>query len=333
MRERLLIALRPLGWALIVGAFLVLAIGENPIDTGLKLGRGAFGSWHALARTFQNAAPLAFTGLAVALAFRAGLLNIGVEGQMVLGALAAGWVGASGSGGLLLAIGAAMVVASAWAAVAGLLRAAFGVHEVLATIMLNFIGLLLAEWIVGLSSVGEPGPIPQTPVVVDAARFPTPFGTFGFGMILALLLALGVYLLFSRTRVGFDIRAVGASPRAAHAGGIGVGSTIIIAMVLSGALAGLAGAQQVLDVHGRYVEGFSPGWGFLGIAVAFLGRHNPIGVIAAALLFGALKSGALAMDALTDVPREVIAMLQVLVLILVATESGSSRAGQEQGVG
>jgi simple sugar transport system permease protein len=321
--------LRALLLATLVGSLLLLLLGENPALAFGALLEGAFGSWRALGRTLQDATPLMITGLAVALAYRAGLFNIGVEGQMVLAALAAGAVGAAlaETPGLAAAaaLAAALVVGAAWAALAGLLRAAFRVHEVLATIMLNFVAFALASWLLQLPGIREPGPIPQTPALPPGGRLPGLGAGWSSGILLGPIAAALVSLLLVRTRPGFEIRAVGLREEAARAGGVRVGRTLVLAMALSGALAGLAGADQVLGVHGRYVEGFSPGYGFLGIAVAFLALQRPLAVIPAALLLGAFKSGSLAMDALTTAPREIVLILQALVLVFVAAEAWAAR--------
>jgi len=325
--------LRAVLLAFLVGSLVMLLLGENPALAFSALLRGAFGSWRAVGRTLQDATPLALTGLAVALAFRAGLFNIGVEGQMVLGALAAGVVGVMlGEGAGFppflaggVALLAAVLTGALWAALAGWLRAVWRVHEVLATIMLNFVGYALASYVLMRPGVKEPGPVPQTPALADGARFPELTTGLSSGILLAVAVAIAIALLLRRTRVGFELRTVGHRPEAARAGGVRVRRTLVLAMTLSGALAGLAGADQVLGVHGRYIEGFSPGYGFLGIAVAFLAVNRPLAVLPAALLFGALKSGSLAMDALTTVPREIVLMLQALVLVFMAAEAWSAR--------
>jgi len=325
--------LRALLLAFVAGSLVMLLMGENPALAFSALLKGAFGSWRAVGRTLQDATPLALTGLAVALAFRAGLFNIGVEGQMVLGAFAAGVVGVmlvEGAGfppvlAAIVALLAAVAAGAAWSALAGALRAVFRVHEVLATIMLNFIAYALASFLLMRPGVKEPGPVPQTPALADGARFPELADGLSSGILLAILAAVAVGLFLARTRVGFELRTVGLRRSAARAGGVRVGRAIVLAMTLSGALAGLAGADQVLGVHGRYIEGFSPGYGFLGIAVAFLAVNRPLAVLPAAFLFGALKSGSLAMDALTTVPREIVHMLQAMILVFMAAEAWADR--------
>jgi general nucleoside transport system permease protein len=317
--------LRAVALSLLTGAIIILLMGENPALAFRAVAQGAFGSWHAVGRTLQDTTPLLLTGLAVAVAFRAGLFNIGVEGQMVLGALAAA-IAASRLGlppflALLAAVTSGVTVGALFAALAGVLRARFRVHEVLSTIMLNFIAFALASWVLARPGIKEPGSIPQTPAIPEGAGLPDILPEIGLGIVVAVLAAVALHAFLSRTRPGFEMRTVGLRPEAARAGGVHVGRTMILAMVFSGALAGMAGVDQVLGVHGRYIEGFSPGYGFTGIAIAFLAMNRPLAVIPAALLFGALKAGALSMDALTPMPREIITMLQALVLVFVAAET------------
>lgn len=332
-------------WALlaagIVVSLIILAIGQNPLTVGRELAAGAFGGPRNIANTIEYAVPLTLAGLAVAFAFRCGLFNIGVEGQLYVGAFAAAVVAAriaplaaGGDGSaphaLLAAIVAGVLAGALWASIAGGLKAILGVHEVIATIMLNWIALLLVGYLVNLPAFKATGDIPQTAEIAAGGCLPGLFRIaegppvwIGSGLLIAVALALAVGYALRRTALGYEIRAVGHNPTAAEAAGIPVRRRLFLAMLLSGAIAGLLGAEQVLGVHHRFIENFSPGYGYIGIAIALLGRNHPVGIACAAFLFAALKGGALRMDALTSVPREMIVVFQAIVILFVAVAAGA----------
>ncbi len=317
--------------ALLVGAIFILIVGENPLHAYKVLFLESFGSIRSIATTLQRATPLIFTGLAVAFAFRCGLFNIGAEGQLYVGAMAAAIVGITFTGlpkiiHLPMAIIAGMVAGGLWAAVPGLLKAKLGVHEVINTIMMNFIAFYLTDFLVtgpfhGGRWAPETDRIMPT-AVLERLFVPTRLNT---GIILAVVAIILVYIILWKTRTGYEIRAVGFNPTAAEYGGISVSKNIVLAMVLSGALASLAGVEQILGVHGRFIQRFSPDLGFMGIAVALLGKNHPVGVFFAAVLFGALRTGAAAMDRLTDVPRELVVIIQALIIMFVAADELTRR--------
>ncbi len=326
-------ALQVAALALILFAGALLAAGESPLHLLLALLRGAFGSRADLARTLAGATPLIFTGLAVAIPFRAGLFNIGAEGQMILAAFGAGAVGAWCTGlppVLLLpaCAAAALAVGSLWAGIAGFLRGRLGIHEVIATILLNFLAVHLAAYLLRAEGLHLLlGQEPKSPALPDGVRLGeiVPGSGVGTALVGAVLLAAAAEFLLFRTRPGLALRALGGNPRAAEAAGISPPRVILLSLVLGGALAALAGLQQVLAVHGSYLEGFSPGFGFTGIAVALLGANRPLGVVFAAFFFAVLRSGAFAMDALAGVPREGMRLVEVMVILLVAAERLRSR--------
>ncbi len=312
--------------ALLAGSVFILIVGENPITAYGVLFRESFGSVRNIAATLQRATPLVFTGLAVAFAFRCGLFNIGAEGQLYVGAMVAAIIGVSLASlprliHLPLAIVAGMLAGGVWAFIPGILKAKLGVHEVINTIMLNFIAYFLTDYLVT-------GPFhggrwaPETDRVADTATLARLFPPtrLNSGIILALAAIAVVYVILWKTRVGYEIRAVGYNPSAAQYGGISVSRSMVMAMVVSGACASLAGVEQVLGVHGRFIQRFSPDLGFVGIAVALLGKNHPVGVFLAAILFGALRTGGAAMDRLTDVPRELIVIIQAMIIMFVAAE-------------
>ncbi|MBT9177020.1 MAG: D-allose transport system permease protein AlsC [Firmicutes bacterium] len=331
LRE-ILVPLGATGLGLVVGAVIIMTIGENPLRAYAALFYGAFGSLDRILGTLTRATPIIITGLAVALPFKAGLFNIGVEGQMLMGALAAAVVGSSFRGlpmlvHLPLAIVAAMVGGGLWAFIPAWLKARRGIHEVINTIMMNFIANAVLAYLV-VEVLRTPGEmIPKTPPILSSAvlaRFgdsiPGITARLNMGFVLALLAAVALYYLLWRTTTGYEIRAVGLNPKAAEYAGIDVPRRIMLAMVLSGLLAGLAGAERILGFGRTLFLGFSPGFGFEGIAVALLGRNHPVGILLAALLFGALSSGGMRLSFATDVPSDIIVVLQATIIFFVAAD-------------
>jgi ABC-type uncharacterized transport system permease subunit len=322
--------------AFVAGAGLIAAVGDDPLAVyGLLLGSAL--SWpDGVGYTLFYATPLIFTGLAVAVAFRAGLFNVGAEGQMIMAALAAAAIGIGGarwglSPAWLLAPVAVLGAAAAgalWGGLAGVLKARFGAHEVVTTIMLNFIAAALAGYFTQADLAAPGDPVLESAPIGAGAHLAR-LGGMVPGLprriplnlaFLAALAACGlVYVLLWRTRWGFELRAVGAGAAAAAYGGIAAGRQVVIAMALSGALAAMAGINEVLGFRYRYYHGFSPGYGFTGIAVALLGRSRPAGVLAAALFFGAMVRGGLFVGIFSDhVSRDLVLVLQGLVILFVA---------------
>ncbi len=321
--ERVLAALEVLAAATLISAVVVAALGHDPARTLAAVLHGAFGGTEAIHATLVETVPLILAGLAVALPLRLGLFNIGAEGQLVLGGLAAGLVAAVAPPWLAIvaAVAAALVVGGAWGALPGFLRARLGVHEVLSTILLNLIAMPLAGWIVSQAWAKADGDILQT--APAAATLPPVYPALGAALVLAA--AYDVWL--TRARSGLTARAIGLAPRAAHVLGLPVARGIVLSMTAAGALAGLVGAQQVLGQYGRYVDGFSPGFGFTAIAVALLGRGSGVGVVLAALAMGALRSGAFAMDALGVAPRETAGIVQGVVILTAAAVTARRLGG------
>lgn len=324
--QEILVPLAAVVLALLIGSGFILFVGENPLTAYGILFTESFGSVRNLATTLQRATPLMFTGLAVAFAFRAGLFNIGAEGQLYIGAFAAAWVGFTFTNlprliHLPLAIVAGMIGGAIWAAIPGYLKAKLGVHEVINTIMLNFIALFLTDWLATGPFHGGSW-VPETARISASAALSRlyPPTRLSSGIYVALLAAAVAYLILWKTKRGYELRAVGLNPDAAEYGGINVARNTIIAMAISGAFAGLAGTEQILGLHHRFILRFSPDLGFMGIAVALLGKNHPVGVVLAAILFGALQAGSAAMDRLTAVPRELITIIQALIIFFVAAE-------------
>jgi ABC-type uncharacterized transport system permease subunit len=321
--------------ALVVGALVILAAGGDPLAAYIGLFQGAFGSLKALSETTVWATPYIFAGLAVAFAFKGGLFNIGGEGQLAFGAVAAAWVGYALPGVLgfglpavihiPLAVGAGMLAGAAWGFVPGWLKARTGAHEVINTIMMNYIALNITSFLLN-GPMKDPNPlnvVARTPGIAESARIPPVFPGYRFhwGFILALLVAGLVWWILSKTTLGFEIRTVGANPNAARYAGINVGRIITATMTLSGLLAGLAGAIEVTALNYRHELGFSVGYGFDAIAIALLGKTHPVGVVLAAILFGAMRNGATRMQFLTQIPVDVISVIQALILLFVAADA------------
>jgi general nucleoside transport system permease protein len=313
-----------------VGLGVTWVAGENPWHVFKILSKGAFGSGYDFGMTLFYATPLMFTGLSVAIAFHAGLFNIGAEGQLTLGALAAAAVGAVCPGvwpvvAPVLAGLAAILAGTLWGAIPGWLRARRGSHEVINTIMLNFVAAGLASYVALYLLKNPESQNPETRPIGEGYLIHK-FGVFGgapvsLALPLALVAAMLVWVLLWRTVLGFEIRAVGQSESAARAAGIDTGRIRIIALALAGGLAGLVGVGEVLGNAGKFRVGFSPDYGFIGIAVALLGRNQPAGVVAAALLFGALHKGAAALDLETErVTQELSLVLQALIILSVSAE-------------
>ena len=339
--------------AFVVGGIVILIIGDSPIET-YKLMFGSAFSWpDGIGYTLFNATPLIFTGLAVAVAFRCGLLNIGAEGQLYVAAFAAAWVGIELGGVAVQAPGgavvnspiaslpmlillplcciAAVVAGAIWGGIPGLLKAKFGSHEVINTIMLNFIAVALVSYFTQYHYKIPGDPIMQTAPVSGSAHIAR-LGKFIPGLperiplnlafILAILACVFVYILLWKTKWGYEIRATGANPSAAEYGGISVRKQIVLAMAISGGLAGMVGINEVLGYRYTYYDGFSANYGFVGIAVALLGRNHPVGVFLAAILFAILLRGGIFVDAYTlHVSKDIVDMLQGIVIVFVAAEA------------
>jgi simple sugar transport system permease protein len=313
--------------ALALGALVIVLSGGDALLAYRGLWEGSVGRPDAISESLVWATPYILGGLAVALPFKAGLFNIGAEGQIALGALGAVFVGYAvtalpGPLHLLAALAAGCLGGALWGFIPGYLKARTGAHEVIVTIMLNYVAIQVTSWLLS-GPMKDPSPliaVAQTPKVLESARLPVLVEPYRlhFGFLLALLAAALVHLLLTRTTLGFEIRTVGANPHAARYAGMSVAGTVALTMSLAGALAGLAGTGEVLGLNYYHTPSFSVGYGFDAIAVALLGRSHPLGLIPAALLFGALRSGATRMQFLSQIPIDIISIIQALILIFVA---------------
>ena len=334
--------------ALVIGAF-VIAFSDDGVIESLRyffsypwdfftrsadavwssysaLVKGAVGSSNAIASTLNRSAPLICAGLGVTLAFRAGLFNIGAQGQLIMGAICAGYVGFTWDLPpglhLLVALVAGLLGGAVWGGITGFLKARTGAHEVITTIMFNYLAASVLIYALGHDAFQRPGSDNAlSPRVDDSAAFPSPFGDsfdVHFGVILAILAGVAVWWLLERSTWGFELRAVGANAQASRTAGMSVAKVYTLAMLLAGALAGLAATMQVLGNQNSLSPTLPGSIGFDAITVALLGRASPLGTVLAGLLFGAMSVGGVAMQASAGTPKELTDVLQALIVLFVA---------------
>ncbi|WP_122088433.1 ABC transporter permease [Halalkalicoccus subterraneus] len=363
--QRILVSLTSLAFAVLLGTVLVFVSGfvadctdpfillpgvgygcYNPVEMYGTMFTGAFGSLTALGRTLQETTLLLFTGLSVAVAFRAGLFNIGTQGQLVLGALGAALtvltLGERVPGnvlGALVVIPAGVVVGAlvggAWGAIPGVMKAYADAHEVITTIMLNFVATGIAFWAVQNHVGNLESDSVQTHAIPEIARLPASISGARFSiyaLVGALAIAVAIYLLYTRTVLGYELRTSGIQETAAEYGGVNAKRNVVTSMTLSGALGGIAGAVYVMMVQYRWQAGI-PALGFDGVAVSILASNNPLGVIPAALLFGGMKSGSVAVDLSLGVPNELVEVLRGLIILFIAMPEFFRALGKRAGYG
>jgi len=307
-----------------VGGVAMLLARVSPLVGFAALFDGAFGTTSEFAETLVEATALLFPALGIALAFRGGLFNIGAEGQLLLGGLAAGIAGvvvpAPPALSIVVTLLAGAVAGGLWGGIAGALRARFGANEVITTLMLNVVAALLATYLVDgplhLAGANEG----ETPLLARSAWLPTilPDTRLTIALLVALALAGALWFVAGRTVFGFELRAAGEAPVAARRAGIDLGRVALLALTASGAIAGVGGATLVTGVLHRFNTGLSPGHGFVAIAVALVGNLEPLGIVIAAFAFGILQNGALAMQAEANVPRDVVNVIEGLVIVALA---------------
>jgi simple sugar transport system permease protein len=323
-------SLLALAGALAASGLIIALSGGDPAVAFGALVEGAFGSLDSLSEVAVKSCPLLLAGLAIAVSFQAGVWNIGVEGQLLMGALTMAALGTHNlplPAGLTLAVylAVAATAGAVWAGIAGQLKLRRNVNEVISTIMLNFMALGLISYLVQGPLMEAAGRYPQTDVVTAALWMPRLVlgHRAHLGLLLALVIAAGTHVLLYRSILGYEMRASGLNIAAARLAGIDVDRRLLLAMTLSGALAGLAGGIEVSAVTHRLYERFSPGWGFTAIAVGLLGRLSPAGVVVAAFFFGALDAGSNAMQRAAGVSSVLVSVIQAIVILsLVALERG-----------
>ena len=322
--------------AIVVGSVFMLLNDYDPLAAYGGLLDGALGSKRAIARTILNSVPFVFGGLSVAFAFKGGLFNIGGEGQLFVGAVAAAWIGVAAVGlpawlHILTSLFAGFLAGSIWGGIPGTLKAVTGAHEVITTIMFNFIGIVFAGWLVSKGGEGQkPGPlvdpdplniVPRTAEIAESARLP--FLEWGrepmhLGILLAIVAVIVIWWVIWKTPFGFGLRMVGLNPSAARYAGVNVAHSTIVTMAIAGGLAGMAGTVETLGRNYYFAPNFNVGYGFDSIAIALLGRNHPVGVVLSALLFGVMDAGSTRMQLSAHVPSEIIKVVQALILAFVA---------------
>lgn len=334
-RSEVLLSLVALLLSLLVSSVVIFIAGYSPFEAYGAMLDGAFGSSYYLAQTLGTAIPLIFSGLAMAIAAKVGVFNIGIEGQMIIGALPAALVGTYVTGlpawlHLPLCILVAAVSGGLWAMIVAVLKNRLRINEVILTIMMNYVAMYIVDYLVNYPFRAE-GMIIRTEEIQSTAAMTTlvPHTRLYSGIFLAIGMTAVLWFVLKKTCFGYELRVVGNNPDAAEAAGINRKKYVLWAMFISGALAGIGGAGEVLGFYGYYISNMTSGYGFDGIAIATMGRGNPFGTTLAALLFGVLRNGATGMNRSTSIPGEFIQVLQALVILFVSTP-GIIRAVQKR---
>ncbi len=314
--------------AIVIGAITVSAIGFNPLIVYGSLFSGAFGNLSNIGYTLSGAIPLLLTGLGIALAFKAGLFNIGADGQYWVGSIATVWCGyhfvtLPGWFHVIVCLVAGMVAGGLWGGILpGLTKAYVGAHEVITTMMMSYIGVLLAKYLIEGGPMQQKGFNPESPQIPTSTWLATiiPGSSLTTGLFIALIAVALTWWMLHKTTMGFQMRSVGFNQRASRYAGMNVPLYTIFALTLSGVFAGLAGGVQMLAVDHRLLDGFTAGYGYTGIVVALLARNNPFGVILSAIFFSALTTGGENMQLVSGIPASLTNVLTGLIVFFVAAE-------------
>ncbi|TKJ93426.1 ABC transporter permease [Paenibacillus sp. PK4536] len=317
---------------LLAGAIAIVLLGDSVIDTYAEMWNGAFGSFYFLTNTLTRATPIILTGLGVALAFRAGFFNMGSTGQMVLGGLAAAITALylPGPGWMVLVVSlvVGMAIGGLWSLFAGYMDAKFGINLLISTLLLNYIASLFAGYMVAFPLKDQSGSaaMAQTPMIDKSVWLPKLFSGMSLhaGFILAIVAAIALYIFIQKSVSGYEIRMLGNNPFFAAYGGVKRGRMMVVAMLTSGALAGLAGAGEVLGTQHRYLDGAlaSADYGWSGIMATLLASSNPLGTAVAGILLAALQTGAMGVERNTNVPLEVASVIQAVLTLFVSARFG-----------
>ena len=307
----------------------MLANGRNPVIGYKSLLLGAFASKYNIATTLAKTVPLVLTGLATAISFKSGIFNIGGEGQLYLGAFAAAYVGISFTNlppllGIFLAIVMGAICGGVYALLPAVLKVYHNIDEVITTIMLNSIAVLFTDYLVNYPFATSRGKMGGTDMIVENYRLSrlVKLSTLNTSIFMMGFIALIIYYIMQKTSEGYSFKMVGQNPKFAHYGGINARKQMIVAMVISGALCGIAGSFEVLGNHYRFLQYISPGYSFDGMLIALIVKNNPIGVIFMSIFFAALKTGSIAMENVTSIPSELVLVIQSIIILFIAGEEG-----------
>jgi ABC-type uncharacterized transport system permease subunit len=326
--------------ALALGAVIIVLIDESPVKVLMTLLKGAFGDQSKIAGTLLQTTPILICGIAACIGLRGGMFNVGIEGQLFLGGFAAAWVGFAlpRPAGRQVGVGqgVGVLAGGAGGAVPAYFRARYNTNEVVSTILSNYVAVLLTSYFT-IFLFKRPGGWSETPPILPTAYLPElfSFSRLNWGLVIGLALALFVAWFFRYTAKGYSISMVGSAPKFAEYGGIDVKRQGFLVLLASGAVGGLAGGIETLGVHHRFMEGFAPGFGFDGLIAALLANGSPIGTIVTALFFGALRSGSLLLETDTNASREIITVIQALIILSVSAQvlmkrRGDSTAGERR---
>jgi simple sugar transport system permease protein len=327
-------------FALVIGAIIILMVDESPVKVFMTLLRGAFGDQAKIAGTLLQTTPILICGVAACIGLRGGMFNVGIEGQLFLGGFAAAWVGFAlplpAGIHMLVGLAVATLAGAAWVAIPAFFRARYNTNEVVSTILSNYVAVLLTSYFT-IFLFKRPGGWSETPPILPTAYLPElfSFSRLNWGLVIGLVLALFVAWFFRHTSKGYSISMVGSAPKFAEYGGVNVKRQGFLVLLVSGAIGGLAGGVETLGVHHRFMEGFAPGFGFDGLIAALLANGSPIGTIITALFFGALRSGSLLLEVETTASREIITVIQALIILSVSAQvlmkrRGDSTAGERR---
>ncbi|KUO74696.1 MAG: hypothetical protein APF77_03665 [Clostridia bacterium BRH_c25] len=320
--------------AFMVGAVLIVVSGKSPVEAYGALLKGGLAGTRSIFNTLFSATPIILTGLATAISFKANIFNMGVEGQLYMGAFAAAYVGFSFEGlypilHVTLCVLAAMAAGGIYALIPGILKGYLNVNEMVSTIMLNYVAILFTTHLSSFTFKAKGAGFAATELISHSAFLPrfSKISQLNAAFLLALLFVVLTFILMRRVKLGYEIEAIGQNLEFAEAAGMNVAKKTVIIMVISGMIGGLAGAGEVLGVHHRFISQFSPGYGWDGMTIALLGKNSPFGVLISGLFFGLLKNGGSTMELMVEVPRSLINILQGLIIFFLAVELGFSRLG------
>lgn len=315
--------------ALIIGALIMLINGKSPFIGYSALFSGAFGSKYNLATTFAKTVPLVLTGLGTAISFRSGIFNIGGEGQLYLGAFAAAYIGITFTSlpffiGIPLAIIFGALVGGLYAFLPGVLKVKYKIDEVITTIMLNTVAVLFTSFLVNYPFATTQGKMNGTEIIAQSyhLRRLVKLSTLNTSIFFMSFTAIVIYYLMEKTSIGYDFKMVGQNRMFARYGGINDKKQMLIAMVISGALCGMAGVFEVLGVHYRFLQSISPGYAWDGMLASLMAKNNPVGVVLMAIFLGALKTGSVSMENATSIPSELVMVIQAIIVLFIAGEAG-----------